>query len=206
MCDEWRHCSCYRRCSPLYGKTTTSVGDRFFSCRHCNVWRARSAYELACLGETSTTWEALGHACIEQGDFVLAKKCFSRVRDVKYLNLIANCEVSSWNRFVSQGTTFCVPFAKESAKRGETKMNNNLGDYYAYSGRFADAARNYQHAGAPERAMTMFSDLRMFDQAKVCCCYCRTLRRDVRDNFTRNTWLRVTLTNRNCWISKPNGR
>ena len=46
-------------------------------------------------------------------------------------------------------------------------MNVNLGDYYAYSGRFADAARNYQHAGAPERAMTMFSDLRMFDQAKV---------------------------------------
>jgi intraflagellar transport protein 122 len=46
-------------------------------------------------------------------------------------------------------------------------MNINLGDYYAYSGRFQDAARNYQHGGTPERAMTMFSDLRMFDQAKV---------------------------------------
>ncbi len=58
-------------------------------------------------------------------------------------------------------------FFKEAAKRGETKINNNLGDYYAYNGRFQDAARNYQQAGAPERAMTMFSDLRMFDQAKV---------------------------------------
>lgn len=46
-------------------------------------------------------------------------------------------------------------------------MNINLADYYAYSGRFHDAARNYQQAGAPERAMSMFSDLRMFDQAKV---------------------------------------
>ena len=46
-------------------------------------------------------------------------------------------------------------------------MNTNLGDYYAYTGRFQDAARNYQHGGTPERAMTMFSDLRMFDQAKV---------------------------------------
>jgi hypothetical protein len=46
-------------------------------------------------------------------------------------------------------------------------MNTNLGDYYAYGGRFQDAARNYQHGGTPERAMTMFSDLRMFDQAKV---------------------------------------
>ncbi len=46
-------------------------------------------------------------------------------------------------------------------------MNINLGDYYAYNGRFQDAARNYQHGGAAERAMSMFSDLRMFDQAKV---------------------------------------
>jgi intraflagellar transport protein 122 len=54
----------------------------------------RNAYELACLGETSTTWEALGHACIEQGEYNLAKKCFSRIREVKYLNLLANYEVS----------------------------------------------------------------------------------------------------------------
>jgi hypothetical protein len=53
-----------------------------------------NAYRLACLGETSTTWEALGHACIEQGDFNLAKKCFSRIRDVKYLNLLSNYEVN----------------------------------------------------------------------------------------------------------------
>jgi len=52
-----------------------------------------NAYRLACLGETSTTWEALGHACIEQGEYNLAKKCFSRIRDVKYLNLLSNYEV-----------------------------------------------------------------------------------------------------------------
>lgn len=46
-------------------------------------------------------------------------------------------------------------------------MNINLGDYYAYNGRFPDAARNFQQGGAPERAMAMFSDLRMFDHAKV---------------------------------------
>ncbi|CAF0939310.1 unnamed protein product [Adineta ricciae] len=123
---------------------TVPVTDAVY--RYMGKRQLQNAYELASLGETSTTWEALGHACLEQGDLRLAKKCFSRIRDVKYLNLLANFE--------------------EAAKRGETKMNVNLGDYYAYSGRFADAARNYQHAGAPERAMTMFSDLRMFDQAK----------------------------------------
>jgi len=60
----------------------------------------RNAYELACLGETSTTWEALGHACIEQGEYNLAKKCFSRIREVKYLNLLANYEVNSIEFFI----------------------------------------------------------------------------------------------------------
>lgn len=46
-------------------------------------------------------------------------------------------------------------------------MSMYLGDYYAFGGRFQDAARNYQQGGTPERAMSMFSDLRMFDQAKV---------------------------------------
>ena len=128
----------------------------------------RNAYELACLGETSTTWEALAHACIEQGEFNLAKKCFSRMRDVKYLSLLANYEVKHNEILTKKKVIIKIYlFFKDAAKRGETKMNINLGDYYAYNGRFQDAARNYQHAGAPERAMTMFSDLRMFDQAKV---------------------------------------
>jgi intraflagellar transport protein 122 len=59
-----------------------------------------NAYRLACLGETSTTWEALGHACIEQGELNLAKKCFTRIRDVKYLNLLANYEVNSIEIFI----------------------------------------------------------------------------------------------------------
>ena len=58
-----------------------------------------NAYRLACLGETSSTWEALGHACIEQGEYNLAKKCFSRIRDVKYLNLLANYEVKFYKIF-----------------------------------------------------------------------------------------------------------
>ncbi|CAF3399258.1 unnamed protein product, partial [Rotaria sp. Silwood2] len=124
---------------------TVPVTDAVY--RYIGKKQLDNAYRLACLGETSKTWEALGHACLEQGQFNLAKKCFSRIRDVKYLNLLANYE--------------------EATKRGENKMNINLGDYYAYGGRFQDAARNYQHGGAPERAMTMFSDLRMFDQAKV---------------------------------------
>lgn len=166
MRDERRHRARDGRRVSLHGQETTSVSADRIDRRRCSHGYSSNAYELACLGETSNTWEALGHACIEQGDFVLAKKCFSRVRDMKYLSLIANFEVRLREAHSSTDPFFLL-FVQDAAKRGETKMNNNLGDYYAYSGRFPDAARNYQQAGAPERAMAMFSDLRMFDLAKV---------------------------------------
>jgi len=42
-----------------------------------------------------------------------------------------------------------------------------LGDVYAVQGKFTDAARIYKKIGQPSRAMTMYTDLRMFDLAKV---------------------------------------
>ena len=38
---------------------------------------------------------------------------------------------------------------------------------YAYQGKFNEAAKYFRKAGEENLAMTMFSDLRMFDQAKV---------------------------------------
>jgi intraflagellar transport protein 122 len=72
---------------------TVPVTDAVY--RYLGKKQLDNAYRLACLGETSTTWDALGHACIEQGELNLAKKCFSRIRDVKYLNLLSNYEVNS---------------------------------------------------------------------------------------------------------------
>src|SRR5271155_2536190 len=72
---------------------TVPVTDAVY--RYLGKKQLDNAYRLACLGETNTTWEALGHACIEQGELNLAKKCFTRIRDVKYLNLLSNYEVNS---------------------------------------------------------------------------------------------------------------
>jgi len=49
-------------------------------------------------------------------------------------------------------------------------MQQFLGDVYAVQGKFADAARIYKKIGQPSRAMTMYTDLRMFDLAKVYLC------------------------------------
>ena len=45
-----------------------------------------------------------------------------------------------------------------------------LGDVYAYQGRFHEAAKLYKKNGQDQRALNMYTDLRMFDHAKVSDC------------------------------------
>lgn len=42
-----------------------------------------------------------------------------------------------------------------------------IADIYAYRGRFKEAARLYQKANCEHKALTMYTDLRMFDLAQV---------------------------------------
>ena len=48
---------------------------------------------MACLGVTDTDWETLAHESMEGLDFDTAKKSFIRIRDLRYLELIASIEV-----------------------------------------------------------------------------------------------------------------
>ena len=42
-----------------------------------------------------------------------------------------------------------------------------LGDIYSYQAKFGEAAKLYKKSGTEQKAMNMYTDLRMFDQAKV---------------------------------------
>lgn len=54
----------------------------------------RNAYEVACLGVTENDWRALAHAAIEGFEVKIAAKAFSRVKDLRYLDLIHELHVS----------------------------------------------------------------------------------------------------------------
>ncbi len=56
---------------------------------------------------------------------------------------------------------------KELQKQGTLKPDVFLGYINAYQGKFSEAARNFKRGNEDGLAMTMFSDLRMFDLAKV---------------------------------------
>ncbi|XP_050760947.1 intraflagellar transport protein 122 homolog isoform X1 [Gymnogyps californianus] len=106
----------------------------------------KEAYQIACLGVTDTDWKELAMEALEGLEFETAKKAFTRVRDLRYLELISSIE--------------------ERKKRGENNNELFLADVYAYQGKFHEAAKLYKKSGHENLALDMYSDLRMFDYAK----------------------------------------
>ncbi|XP_009468204.1 PREDICTED: intraflagellar transport protein 122 homolog isoform X2 [Nipponia nippon] len=106
----------------------------------------KEAYQIACLGVTDTDWKELAMEALEGLEFETAKKAFTRVRDLRYLELISSIE--------------------ERKKRGENNNELFLADVYAYQGKFHEAAKLYKKSGHENLALNMYSDLRMFDYAK----------------------------------------
>ncbi|XP_053932858.1 intraflagellar transport protein 122 homolog isoform X1 [Cuculus canorus] len=106
----------------------------------------KEAYQIACLGVTDTDWKELAMEALEGMEFETAKKAFTRVRDLRYLELISSIE--------------------ERKKHGENNNELFLADVYAYQGKFHEAAKLYKKCGREDLALDMYSDLCMFDYAK----------------------------------------
>lgn len=66
--------------------------------------------------------------------------------------------------------TFKNFILQERKKRGENDNMVFLADVYSYQTKFHEGAKLYKKAGQEQRAMNMYTDLRMFDYAKVNIC------------------------------------
>ena len=69
--------------------------------------------------------------------------------------------------FLTFITLYHFEFLQERRKRGDGDMQVFLADIYAYQSKFQDAAKLYKRANQDQKAMNMFTDLRMFEYAKV---------------------------------------
>lgn len=98
------------------------------------------------VGVTSGDWEELGQAALENLELDIARLAFIKLQDYPYLELI------------------------EELKEKQRKLNVNreslIGDVYAHRGKLKEAARYYQKSGDEHKALTMYTDLRMFDLAQ----------------------------------------
>lgn len=133
-------------CLHVYSMSSVDVPQSAPMYQYLEKKHFKDAYKVACLGVTEGDWEALAHEALEGLDFDTAKKAFIRIRDLRYLELIHTIE--------------------ERKKRGENDNMIFLADVYSYQAKFHESAKLYKKAGQEQRAMNMYTDLRMFDYAK----------------------------------------
>jgi len=134
-------------CLHIYSMTTVEVPQSAAMYQYLEKGEFKSAYNIACLGVTEGDWESLAHEALVGMDIQTSKKAFTRIRDLRYLELIQSIE--------------------DRQRRNEaTDSSLFLADIAAYRGKFSEAARFYKKTGQGAQAMHMYSDLRMFEQAK----------------------------------------
>ncbi|ERL84617.1 hypothetical protein D910_02045, partial [Dendroctonus ponderosae] len=104
------------------------------------------AYKIACLGVTDGDWEELAHSALEHLEFNVARLSFVKLQDFNYLELIEDVQ--------------------EQQQKGDYNRDVIMGDILAMKGKLKEAARLYQKSGNESKALTMYTDLRMFDEAQ----------------------------------------
>lgn len=84
-------------------KTLYSCGLRTLRClvetENTLLLSSREAYATACLGVADGDWKALAHSALESLDLETARKAFTRIKDLKYLELISDFQVISNKTF-----------------------------------------------------------------------------------------------------------
>lgn len=110
----------------------------------------REAYDVACMGVTEADWSQLAHESLNALELEIANQAFQRIQDFKYLELM---ETINNQRKVSSSV--------------DINQNVFIGDILAWQGKFHEAARLYKKCGRNDKAVAMFTDLRLFDQAQV---------------------------------------
>lgn len=104
------------------------------------------AYEVACLGVPNNDWDGLAHAALDALNFKVAQDAFVKTRNLP------------WLEFISE--------IKGRQKHGDISKELTQADILAFAGKFKEAARLYQKSGHNNKALAMYSDLKMFDLAQ----------------------------------------
>uniref|UniRef100_A0A3Q2NNT8 Intraflagellar transport protein 122 homolog n=1 Tax=Fundulus heteroclitus TaxID=8078 RepID=A0A3Q2NNT8_FUNHE len=133
-------------CLHVYSMSAVEVPQSAPMYQYLEKKMFKEAYQIACLGVTDSDWRDLATEALEGLDFETAKKAFIRVRDLRYLELISSIE--------------------ERKKRGENDSELFLADVCAFQGKFREAAKLYKRTGHEAKALSMYTDLRMFEYAK----------------------------------------
>ena len=102
---------------------------------------------MARMGVTEADWSQLAHEALNALELEIANQAFQRIQDFKYLELMESIA--------------------NQKRMGVSDANVFIGDILAWQGKFHEAARVYRKSGRSDKAVALFTDLRLFDQAQV---------------------------------------
>jgi intraflagellar transport protein 122 len=144
-----------------------------------------AAYRVACLGATESDWRILATRSLRANQLTIAKSAFARLKESKYLHLIDSIERDVGDA-VAAGPVAGASAAQDSTvgRRGRgaattkpapvasSKSKNALeptwqAELLAYQGHHNEAAKVYARAGKLEEAIRLFTDMRMWNEAKM---------------------------------------
>ena len=112
------------------------------------------------MGVTEADWTQLAHESLNALELEIATQAFQRIEDFKYLELMES--ISNQKLRLGSGSSH------GSAKSGSDHNHNVfIGDILAWQGKFQEAARLYRKCSRSDKAVALFTDLRLFDQAQV---------------------------------------
>jgi len=104
------------------------------------------AYQVACLGVTTSDWEGLAQSALEALHINIARDAYVKVRNLPWLKLIGEL--------------------RDQQQRSAVPKEVLLAENCAFAGKFKEAARLFLKCGQSSRALEMYTDLRMFDLAQ----------------------------------------
>ena len=114
------------------------------------------AYTVACLGVTEADWKLLGMKALYSMNLEVAHKAFVRVRDLHLINL-----VDSIRREREENSTL-----KPGSAKYKQRDQIFIARVHAFEGKYKEAAKIFCKNKASKKAIEMFSDLWMWDEAK----------------------------------------
>ena len=159
--------------------------------RAIEIGDIKSAYSVACLGATEADWKILAVSALRGNSLEVAKNCFARLKDTKYLSLIEAIEkADSHATSISSGdsTIKAVAAAAAGDKRGAGRIRGVeaapvvpgavltktqtldpswQAELLAYEGHHQEAAKAFSRAGKVDEAIRLLVDLRRWEDAKL---------------------------------------
>lgn len=111
------------------------------------------------MGVTEADWSQLAHESLNALELDIANQAFQRIQDYKYLELMESIANQKLRLGSSHG--------HHHVKAVDQNDNVFVGDILAWQGKFQEAARLYRKCGRNDKAVALFTDLRLFDQAQV---------------------------------------